>query len=278
MKLKGHEKFPLREGWLNKGIRGVQKNAKVFTSNDGPDILGVGTNMVKSIRYWMQSFMLIEENPKEGVALSGIGKLIEQYDLYLEDYFSLWILHSCIAKNDDRATVWYLFFNKCAAEEFKKDELFDVLKKELIVYAGTDSFPDSSLKDDIDVLLNMYGKNNSDDDPEDKNKSPFAVLGLVKKEKDVYYKQQPDIRKFNEKVVLYELALLLEGQDTVSIDTVFEVVKGIYHLNRVTLNSILDRLENMGYVRVDRTAGLDVIYPVNVGKANEVIEEYYSNR
>ena len=278
MKLKGHEKFPLREGWLNKGIRGVQKNAKVFTSNDGPDILGVGTNMVKSIRYWMQSFMLIEENPKEGVALSGIGKLIEQYDLYLEDYFSLWILHSCIAKNDDRATVWYLFFNKCAAEEFKKDELFDVLKKELIVYAGTDSFPDSSLKDDIDVLLNMYGKNNSDDDPEDQNKSPFAVLGLVKKEKDVYYKQQPDIRKFNEKVVLYELALLLEGQDTVSIDTVFEVVKGIYHLNRVTLNSILDRLENMGYVRVDRTAGLDVIYPVNVGKANEVIEEYYSNR
>ena len=278
MKLKGHEKFPLREGWLNKGIRGVQKNAKVFTSNDGPEILGVGTNMVKSIRYWMQSFMLIEENPKEGVALSGIGKLIEQYDLYLEDYFSLWILHSCIAKNDDRATVWYLFFNKCAAEEFKKDELFDVLKKELIVYAGTDSFPDSSLKDDIDVLLNMYGKNNSDDDPEDKNKSPFAVLGLVKKEKDVYYKQQPDIRKFNEKVVLYELALLLEGQDTVSIDTVFEVVKGIYHLNRVTLNSILDRLENMGYVRVDRTAGLDVIYPVNVGKANEVIEEYYSNR
>lgn len=158
MKLKGHEKFPLREGWLNKGIRGVQNNAKVFTGNDGPDILGVGTNMVKSIRYWMQSFMLIEENPKEGVVLSGIGKLIEQYDLYLEDYFSLWILHSCIAKNDDRATVWYLFFNKCAAEEFKKDELFDVLKKELIVYAGTDSFPDSSLKDDIDVLLNMYSK------------------------------------------------------------------------------------------------------------------------
>lgn len=278
MKLKGHEKFPLREGWLNKGIKGVQKNAKVFTGNDGPDILGVGTNMVKSIRYWMQCFTLIKENPKDGASLSDMGKLIEQYDLYLEDYFSLWILHSCIAKNDDRATVWYLFFNKCAAEEFKKDELFEVLKKELIVYAGTDAFPDGSLKDDIDVLLNMYSKNNSDDDPEDKNKSPFATLGLVKKEKDVYYKQQPDISKFNEKIVLYELAILFEIQDTVSIDTVFEIVKGIYHLNRVTLNSILDKLENMGYIRVDRTAGLDVIYPVNVGKADEVIEEYYSNR
>ncbi len=278
MKLKGHEKFPLREGWLNKGIRGVQNNAKIFTGNDGPDILGVGTNMVKSIRYWMQSFSLIEENPKDGATLSQIGKYIEQYDLYLEDYFSLWILHSCIAKNDNRATVWYLFFNKCAAEEFKKDELFDVLKKELIVYAGTDAFPDGSLKDDIDVLLNMYSKNNSDDDPEDKNKSPFAVLGLVKKEKDVYYKQQLDIRKINEKIVLYELAILLEDQDTISIDAVFEVVKGIYHLNRVTLNSILERLENMEYIRVDRTAGLDVIYPVNVGTVDEVIEEYYNSR
>lgn len=278
MKLKGHEKFPLREGWINKGIRGVQKNAKIFTGNAGPDILGVGTNMVKSIRYWLQSFLLINENPKEGATLSEIGKLIEQYDLYLEDYFSLWILHSCIAKNDDRATTWYLFFNKCAAEEFRKDELFDVLKKELIAYAGTDSFPDGSLKDDIDVLLNMYSKNNSDDDPEDKNKSPFAVLGLVKKEKDVYYKQQPDMRKFNEKVVLYELAILLQDQDTVSIDTVFEVVKGIYHLNKITFNNILDRLENMGYIRVDRTAGLDVIYPVSIGKADEVLQEYYSNR
>lgn len=278
MRLKGHEKFPLREGWLNKGICSVQKNQRLFTSNEGPDILGVGSNMVKSIRYWMQSFCLIEENPKTGATLSDFGKLIDKYDLYLEDYFTLWILHSCIAKNGERATTWYLFFNKCSAEEFRKEELFDVLKKELIVYAGTDSFMDSSLKDDIDVLLNMYSKNNSDDDPEDKNKSPLATLGLIKKEKDVYLKQQPDMRKFNEKVVLYELALLFNKQDSVSIDSIFDIAKSIYHLNRVTLNGILDKLDNMGYIRVNRTAGLDVIYPVNVGLPSEVIEEYYNNR
>lgn len=278
MKLKGHEKFPLREGWLNKGICGVNKNAKIFSGNDGADILGVGTNMVKSIRYWMQCFKLIEESPKDGAKLSDIGKLIEKYDLYLEDYFSLWVLHSIMSKNDDRATTWYLFFNKCGAEEFRKEELFEILKKELIVYAGTDSFPDSSLKDDIDVLLNMYSKNNTDDDPEDKNKSPFASLGLIKKEKDMYLKQHPDMRRFNEKIVLYELALLFEKQETASIDTACEITKNIYHLNRVTLNGILDRLDDMGYIRVNRTAGLDVIYPVNIGKPYEVIEEYYQNR
>ena len=278
MKLKGHEKFPLREGWLNKGIRGVNHNSKIFTSNEGPDILGVGTNMVKSIRYWMQCFLLINENPKDGAKLSDIGRLIEKYDLYLEDDFTLWILHSLISKNDDRATAWYLFFNKCGVEEFRKEELFEILKKELIAYAGTDNFPDSSLKDDIDVLLNMYSKNNLDSDPEDKNKSPFATLGLIKKEKDIYFKQQPDMRRFDEKVVLYELALLFADTDTASIDTVYEITKNIYHLNVVTLNGILDKLDDMGYIRVNRTAGLDVIYPVEIGKPCEVIEEYYQNR
>ena len=49
IRLKGHEKFHLREGWITKGLYGVDKNPKVFTGNEGTDQLGVGTNMVKSI-------------------------------------------------------------------------------------------------------------------------------------------------------------------------------------------------------------------------------------
>lgn len=64
-KLKGHEKFPLREGWLNKGLMAVSINPKVFSGNEGHDHLGVGTNMVKSIRHWMQSCNLIEKR-KDG--------------------------------------------------------------------------------------------------------------------------------------------------------------------------------------------------------------------
>lgn len=41
-----------------------EDNPKVFSGNDGPDSLGVGNNMVKSIRYWMQAFDLIEESQK----------------------------------------------------------------------------------------------------------------------------------------------------------------------------------------------------------------------
>jgi len=276
MKLKGHEKFPLREGWLDKGIRAVHEDNRIFTNHEGADRLGVGTNMVKSIRYWLQSFELIEESQRNGTTLTKLAELIEQYDEYFEDYFTLWILHSHIAANDQRATAWYLFFNKCSAEEFRKEELFEVLKKELIAYAETNNFPDNSLKDDIDVILNMYSKNNVNSDPEDKNKSPLAALGLVKKEKEIYYKTPADLRKFKNEVVLYELAKLFEQNESVSIETLAVVIKNIYNINRVVLNRILDIFNNYGYIKVDRTAGLDMIYPVNIGSSMEVVEDYYN--
>ena len=49
IKLKGHETFALREGWLNKGLAKVDANPKVFYENYGADALGVGSNMAKAI-------------------------------------------------------------------------------------------------------------------------------------------------------------------------------------------------------------------------------------
>ena len=95
-KLKGHEKFPLREGWINKGLSvAKEKGTHIFLESQGPDMLGVGTNMVKSIRYWMQACgLLVKDGNKE--ILSDMAEIIYMNDPYLEDIFSLWILHSNI--------------------------------------------------------------------------------------------------------------------------------------------------------------------------------------
>ena len=47
-RLKGHESFTLREGWLTKGLNAVHENPRVFSESSGADALGVGTNMAKS--------------------------------------------------------------------------------------------------------------------------------------------------------------------------------------------------------------------------------------
>ena len=203
--------------------------------------------------------------------------MILDKDLYLEDTFTLWLLHSRIAKNEDKATTWYVFFNSVDAEEFTKEEIFEPIKRELLVIADKD-FPDKSLSDDIDFLLNMYSREKKDEDPEDKNVCPLVELGLIKKEANRYIRQQPDLRKFSDYIILYELAILLDGKKSIGIDKIAELAKHIYQLNRVTVNNILDRLDTAGYIRVDRTAGLDLIYPIEMITSDEVIEEYYKGR
>lgn len=274
MRLKGHEKFSLREGWITKGLKGLD-NPRVFQGDNAPDRLGVGSNMVKSIRYWMLAFQLTEENAKEGTLLSKIGEIIKKNDLYLEDPFTLWLLHSLIAKNEDKATTWYMFFNHCQAEEFHKEELFLLLKKEMLSAYGENSFKDNSLRDDIDVLLNMYSKEKVLDDPEDKNQCPLTTLGLLKKEKDVYYKTSPDFRKFPDDIILYELAEKLAEEKSVSIEAMSDLSQKLYQISRIHLNNILDRLSNLSYIEVNRTAGLDMIYANEIGNVFDVITNHY---
>ena len=55
VKLKGNESFNIREGWLRKGIRCVQDCPTLFSRDDAMEILGVGSKMVKSIRYWLRA-------------------------------------------------------------------------------------------------------------------------------------------------------------------------------------------------------------------------------
>ena len=213
-----------------------------------------------------------------GSELSELGKVIFQYDEFIEDPFTVWLLHSQIAQNSSRATSWYLFFNCCEAEEFKKDEIFEVLKKELISFAGTDAFPDTSLKDDVDVLLNMYSKTNEQDDPEDKNRSPLASLGLIKKDKEVYVRKQPDLRLIDPYLIWYEIYGLIGDETSVSIDAISKLAKNVYQLGRVSLNNYLDLLDNAGVINVVRTAGLDVVYPIAKMSQMQIIAEYYQKR
>ncbi len=277
-RLQGHEKFPLREGWLNKGLIEVDSNELIFLSKDAPDEFGIGSNMVKSLRYWMRALGLFESDTAKGSVLSSIGKSIIKYDPYLEDTFSLWVMHSYIAKNKEEATAWYLYFNHCDADVLTKDQVEHILSRELTKYIGSPDFSDKSLKNDIDVLLNMYSKDKGMTDPEEKNVSPFVQLGLVKKIDNQYVKSNPDMRNMNEWVVLYELAQLMEGKEAISIEQVSlgdGSLSSIYHLGNVVINNFLDRLDALGYIRVDRTAGLDMIYRLNEFSKESVIEEYF---
>lgn len=277
IRLQGHEKFALREGWINKALMILPNNADAFTRKDATDLFGIGSNMVKSLRYWMKAFGLTNTS---GTELSEIGQLIAEYDPYLENYFTLWMMHSHIAKNIDDATTWFMYFNRCDAEDLDKNEIDSILLREVRKYAAGASFSEKSLSNDVDVLLNMYSKSKEKSDPEDKSISPFSQLALIKKMDGRYIKSHPSKKMLPETIVLYELALRMIGAEGISIEDIVLGENGltkIYNMTSVMANDYFDRLDASGYIRVDRTAGLDMIYPVKKLDAIKIIGDFYKN-
>lgn len=281
IKLKGHETFTLREGWLNKGLIEVNKNNRVFSVNLGADALGVGSGMAKAIRYWLKAGEFITESSKTGASLTNIGQMILENDKYIEDNFALWIFHINLAWNKDMATSWYLFFNEVNIEEFTKDELVEQLIYKVVGIADGKNIPEGSVRSDATVILNMYIKEKIDNyDPEEKKVSPFSKLGLIKKNGNRYQKTQPVNSELNEMVVLYAIQkyLAFVGKDSVGIDELLNEVLApgkILNLRRVALNEYIDSLAMQGYLTVNRTAGLDMVYIKTQMAPEDIVAEYY---
>lgn len=286
-RLKGHGTFMLREGWIYKGLNALNYDNKVFTDKEhGADELGVGANMVSAIRYWFNACGLIVEKKREGCALTELAKCIYFYDPYFEDPVSLWFLHYELVRNAELATVWYLFFNELESEEFTKYDLLQMLLRQLVLYSGESSedITMSSLESDVSVLLNMYTKERGREyDPEDKSVSPFAVLGLVKKEGERYRKVLPSLDTFSKYVVWYGMQDMLQKSGdmySVQLDSLFGRggVGRVLHLNRSVLYEMVEQLNTDGRIVLNRTAGLDMIYQKRKYSRAEIARLYYKQR
>ena len=89
MKIRAHETFCIRKGWLHKGVKNIQSNARLFTNKlvNPCDLLGIGTNMVKSLRYWLNVVGVMEEvaegSQVNSVQLMDIHLFLPDHNFYL---------------------------------------------------------------------------------------------------------------------------------------------------------------------------------------------------
>ena len=285
-RIRGHESFIPREGWFTKALFAIDKDPQLFSASAGADALGVGTNMAKSIRYWVRTAGLTYEHSTNGVFLTELGKTILEYDPYLEDIFSLWIIHANIAANSTLATSWNLFFNRLEVSSFKREELQPLMTDLLYEYTGEEKLSERSVKDDCAAIISMYAvEKEKAKDPEDKKESPFKALGLLYPEGRNYEKRRPDADKIDPLVVGYMLSLAFAAQSEethyLAID---EIVDGenmpgrLLNMSRIMINDCLDRLQELELVIVNRTAGLDVVYENVRISPEDVVRKYYERR
>ena len=154
-----HETFGVRYGWLPKGFQAIKDNPKAFESDDSIVVLGVGRNMVKSIRFWLRAARIAEPT-SVGFEPTKIGEAIfseQGWDPYLEDEGTIWLLHWLMATNPSQATAWYWFFNRFHKPEFTGQEVATALHDFVKEHTSSQTTV-STLKADASVLLRMYAQ------------------------------------------------------------------------------------------------------------------------
>ncbi len=276
LKLKRHESFSIREGWLAKGIKNVKEYGNVFALQNATNILGIGTNMVKSLKYWMTATKLIEEKNRE-IMLSDFGSIINEYDPYLEDIFSWWLIHINMITNIDDAYIYNLFFNKCNIKTFTKRELYEKLYALLTNEKLT--FNENILQDEVNMIIKTYTIDEKIDNPENNFICPLSELNLLKKvDRDTYEKNRPEIRNLPFWVVYYIICLLLDDRDNISIDELLKEENSpakLLNMDKNLINEYLDEMKKNDLIIINRTAGLNMVYLKKKLSLNEIAEEYF---
>lgn len=291
MKFRAHDTFFIRKGWLSKGMRCVSKKPDVFVDKDeNPmDVLGIGANMVKALRYWLQAVGLTEE-PSKGKRdqhFSELGKMIFKRDTYIEELGTLYLLQYKLASQKEEATAWYFFFNEFSMSEFGKDDFVAALEKYIKMEDSDAEVASRSMGDDFACIINTYlpryKSNPARVSPENNIDCPFGELGLIdilNKKKKTYKKSIPSSDTLNPWVALAVISDNADGRKEISLNELLTApcnIGRVFNLDSVTMLDVLYRIEKLGQIKINRTAGLDVITLQNELSFMDCVEHFYNS-
>lgn len=287
-----HESFALRFGWLTKGFQAFEKNSDVFSDDDAVVALGVGKNMVNSIRHWLRAVQLVQfdANIKETTEL---GKALFSenggWDPYLEDEATIWLIHWLLATNPEQATSWYWFFNFFHKPEFTSQEASNALVD--FAKGNIDTKHSStSVKNDFAVLLRSYvqSKGNIKIPVEEALDSPLSLLRLITYSPATKSYQSRLERRDNLPLGIFGFAIAdlfqKRGLSTISIEDLMYsrdgyVAPGL--LFRLTENGLLSKLEQLiheipGVFKITDTSGIHQLYLLKEFDPFKFLEKHYN--
>lgn len=285
----GHETFPFRYTWLPKGIQHTLKYSNLFLRDDALVILGVGKNMVSSIRYWCETLRLIDSPERGFFRVSELGGILfgpNGFDPFLENHGTLWLLHWLLVSRWEKASTWFLAFTRWNTLEFTSEQLQEWLWG-LLKESPATRATKSTLKRDVDVFLRTYVPDEvSATKPlEDTFDCPLVELGIIQDLGDKTYRfvrgHQPSLP---DDIFLFAL---LEYWNSYPVTQNVLPFEQILHgwgspgaAFKLTESGLVERLENLpswsGLV-YDDTAGMKSILRVGniVTNPIDALNHYY---
>ena len=287
----GHESFPLRYGWLKKAYDGIVQDERFFLHSDALIQLGVGKNMVRSIRYWGLAAQILKNDSKK-ITPTELGHLLlkdDGWDPYIENIGTVWLIHWLIVKNKNLATSWYWLFANTLPNYFTKESLLTDFKNLIQIHSNY-KISINTIERDIDVILRTYVINKT----KSKNKfneelfnSLLTQLNLI--QKNIHENSYKIIEENHPTLPteIFEFALISFLQETdhlkqiISLDDLQYQKDSPGRVFRLSSNGILSHIKKLiisypDFYAFDETAGLRQLVIHKRKIKNVVLSNYYS--
>lgn len=182
----GHESFPCRYAWLPKAYLGIEEAPTLFSIEEDAMVrLGVGKNMVRAIRFWVQATGIAAPSKDGGLAVTEFGRALlskNGFDPFLEDVRTLWLIHWKLASHvNEPLFAWNFLLNNWHHPEINRTEVLQIFKKKSEQLDR--KLSPITLEQHFDVFLHTYvpTRSRKGDIQEDNLDCPLVELQLIVK-------------------------------------------------------------------------------------------------
>ncbi len=236
-----HQTFAFKATWIPKVLEFFDKDSdgvyysKILSEYDAKYKLGLGTNMVGSLKYWLQVLNITKDNRSGGRLLTDFGAMLKEKDPYLENKSSLFLLHKYLVQSFDNATAWFYFFNEYRPKKFTREDFFKRLKTWLIKNYPNYNIADNTLIKDVNCFIQVYSNKDNKETPEDGTYCPLSELNFITpiSEKEFKYNWL-GVNDINPLLLLFVIIeLLIENNST-------------YQNNEIEVTSLVNDNKNIG--------------------------------
>lgn len=292
-KFSGHETFPLRYGWLHKGVNLLINKDKDQSIDDAIQdaivTLGVGKNMVSAVKYWSELSDVIEPDQtgtRGGYKPTELGKFLfltgserGNADPYLEKIGSIWLLHYHMNRHFECLTAYRYFFNYCNFQAFEKTRLTDELYASCQSLTGHEAGKKATVKKDVDCFLSTYTKRLKAvrQVDEDHFTSPMAELGLIVETSSHHYVSDLGERSsLPSQIFAFALCDFIQretkdsGATTIDFDSLLSKPGSPGRIFRLSEQGLTQKLDEASLLRADSIKWTDSLGLRQIQISNEV--------
>jgi len=182
----GHETFPFRYAWLPKAFGALQRNPEIFTNEENAIVeLGVGKNMVRAIKFWVQVTGVAEPAANGGYAATSFGELLlgpSGLDRFLEDRSTLWLFHWMLLSHvKDPLFAWDYLINRWVHPDINRIDALRAFEQE--AKRIDRKLSRVTLEQHFDVFLHTYTptRGRKGEIQEDNLDCPLVELELIER-------------------------------------------------------------------------------------------------